>query len=167
MTRKKVAEKVLAKKRGEVKKGKTPSKHHSKASPRVVETRAKRLEALELRKRGMTYRQIATQMGCHVGTAHQWVGMAFDELITAVNETAETVRQMELDRLDTMQEAVWGDCLSGDKSAITTMLRVMERRSKLLGLDTPQEVDQTVRILMDNIDKGLAGDDITNLPQDG
>jgi len=166
MTRKKVAEKVLAKKRGEVVKGKTTSKHHSKTSPRVVETRAKRLEALELRKRGMTYRQIADTMGCHVGTAHQWVSMAFDELVVQVNETAETVRQMELDRLDTLQEAVWTECLIGDKAAITTMLRVMERRSKLLGLDTPQQVDQTVRILMDSIDTGLAGDDITNLPQD-
>jgi predicted NACHT family NTPase len=91
-----------------------PSSHNSGTAPRLIVTRQKRLEALELRKSGMTYRQIGKVMKCSAPTAHQWVGQAFAELITSVQDAAEDVRRMELDRLDTMQRALWPECEAGD-----------------------------------------------------
>lgn len=135
----------------------SPSTHNSKSAPRLIETRENRLRALELRKQGLPYRKIGEVMGCRAGTAHQWVMWAFRELIESVNEAAEDVRKMELDRLDSMQAALWNDCEAGDKPAIAATLRIMERRSKLLGLDSPQQVDQRVTIQVDRIDEGLSG----------
>lgn len=42
---------------------------------------------------------------------------------------------LEADRLDRLQVAHWGNAIRGDAQATTTILKVMERRSKLLGLD--------------------------------
>lgn len=142
-----------------IKKKTSPSPHHSGTAARVIETRENRLRALELRKQGLPYRRIGEIMGCSAGTAHQWVTFAFRELIESVNEAAEDVRKMELDRLDNMQAALWNDCEAGDRPAIAATLRIMERRAKLLGLDSPQHVDQRVTIQVDRIDEGLSGND--------
>jgi len=54
-----------------------------------------------------------------------------------LSEPAEAVRDLELQRLDHLQEAAWSKATDGDLRAIDTCLRVMERRSRMLGLDSP------------------------------
>jgi hypothetical protein len=50
-------------------------------------------------------------------------------------------RNIELQRLQDMHKALWFDALSGDREAVVTVLRLMERRAKLLGLDSAAKVD--------------------------
>jgi len=45
------------------------------------------------------------------------------------------VLQLELERLDAMQAAIWDDAMNGHLGAIDRVLKIMERRAKLLGLD--------------------------------
>jgi hypothetical protein len=53
-------------------------------------------------------------------------------------ETVEQLRQLERDRLDTMLDAIWPRVRAGELRVIDRALRIMERRSKLEGLDGPE-----------------------------
>lgn len=56
----------------------------------------------------------------------------------AMNEAAEDRRSeivgLELDRLDALQNAVWGVALTGDIKAIEASLKIMAHRARLLQL---------------------------------
>ena len=93
------------------------------------------LRALELRKEGMGYREIAAKVG-YAGPAG-----AFQAVETALRETlrepADAVRQLEAERLDAMTAILWPLAAKGNLAAVDRLLRVMERRARLLGLDRP------------------------------
>jgi hypothetical protein len=48
--------------------------------------------------------------------------------------------RQELDRLDAMLRACWSKAIGGDMKAVDRVLKISERRSKLLGLDAPERV---------------------------
>lgn len=126
-----------------------------KRSPKQVANDAKsaerRARALDLKKAGLTYRQIASQ-GREKGWAPKAYGEAqayrdvkreLDHLAEECHEAAEQVRQLELTRLDRLQVALEGRIRDGDPQAINTAIRLSESRRRLLGLDAPdkQEVE--------------------------
>lgn len=104
-----------------------------------------RLEALALRRRGRSYRKIADELGVSLTTAHRYVTTELERLAKECGEEAAIVRQMELDRLDVALDALADRIEQGDDRAVATMLRIQERRAKLLGLDSPdrQQVEVT------------------------
>lgn len=55
-------------------------------------------------------------------------------------------RKIEQDRLDILQAAYWNDALSGDVKAGQMIVRIMDRRAKLLGLDMPIKVQQEITV---------------------
>ena len=130
-------------------------------------------EACRLRRDGCTYDHIARELGyADRGEAHKAVQRA---LVAIVQEAAEEVRAVELDRLDMLWRAglkvlrakhvtvqngkvvmLDGEPLSDDApvlNAIDRLLRIMERRAKLLGLDAPKRVEV---LTMDIIDAEIA-----------
>lgn len=112
------------------------------ASPRRIEAAERRAQALELRKAGATYEQIAQRLGyADRANAYRAVHTALKE-ITA--EPAKEVIKLELERLDAMLLGLWPDARKGKPEAVDRVLRVMERRSKLLGLDSPVRADVSV-----------------------
>jgi hypothetical protein len=66
-------------------------------------------------------------------------------LSRVVREDVDAIRQVETERLDLAQSAIWGKVLQGDNPSIQNLLRIMERRAKLLGLDMP--VRQQVEVI--------------------
>ena len=62
------------------------------------------------------------------------------------SEGTEAVRQLEIQRLDQMLFPIWQQVISGDVQAITTALRIQERRANLLGLDAPKQIEARVRV---------------------
>jgi hypothetical protein len=64
----------------------------------------------------------------------------------ALQEPADELREMEATRLDALQQAYWRPALDGDVKAATILLKLMERRSKLLGLDQPIKVESNVTV---------------------
>ena len=106
---------------------------------------ARRLEALRLRQRGRSYPRIAEELGVSLTTAHRYVTTELERLAKECGEEAAIVRQMELDRLDVALDALADRIEQGDDRAVATMLRIQERRAKLLGLDSPdrQQVEVT------------------------
>jgi hypothetical protein len=131
---------------------------------RSVQQREKDNRALDLRRRGFRYDQIASQMGFRSkASAHQAVQRALAE---NAQEASAEVRQMELDRLDDLARPLHvvlarphyaftqsgklitrTDPATGVESpvlddnpviaAVGQLLRISESRRRLLGLDAP------------------------------
>jgi len=98
-------------------------------------------EALRLRSRGMTYREIGEALGVDHSTAYRRAQRA---LTSVVVEAVEEHRTIELLRLDALQSSLWPKALEGNLQAVKAILSIMERRSKLLGLDAPQRTHTTL-----------------------
>lgn len=94
-------------------------------------------ECLSLRKAGATYDQIAERVGITREGARGAVARALAALSEICTEEAKEVRQLELDRLDAMLLGLWQRASKGEVAAIDRVLRIQERRSRLLGLDAP------------------------------
>jgi hypothetical protein len=127
--------------------------------------------ALDLRRAGLSYRQIAAQMDVSVGAAYKYVTRGLDR---TRREPADALRDLEVERLDQLQlEALrvlrrrhflvqGGEVVTRTNpatgaveellddgpslAAIRTLLAVQERRAKLLGLDAPARVDANVTL---------------------
>jgi hypothetical protein len=69
------------------------------------------------------------------------------------------LREQELDRLDRLQRNVWAQALNGDLQAVQVALRIIDRRAKLLGLDTPVRQE----ILIEQIDNSTVDREIQRL----
>lgn len=106
--------------------------------PEAVDRRHRQAQALALRQSGASYRAIAKELGVDASTAYRDVDAALKEV---TQEPAQTVLAMELARLDDMQLALRSKALKGDDKAITTSIRLMDRRAKYLGLDNAAAPD--------------------------
>ncbi len=126
---------------------------------RDPETAVRDAEACRLRARGLSYEQIAEQLGVSRSNAYLAVQRAIADI---VREPAEEVRQLELVRLDEMHRAalgvleathyvvdkgkvvMWdGQPLIDDGpvlAAVDRMLKIQARRAALLGLDAEKKV---------------------------
>jgi len=110
----------------------------------------RKLKALELRKAGFTYQAIADMVGYKTaGGAHRAVLTALKKTL---QEPSDEVRKIELERLDELLKALWDK--RHNPAYADRVLRIMERRSKLLGLDAPTKTDVTsagekIRIFID------------------
>lgn len=91
-------------------------------------------EALELRLRGLTLREIAKQMRISVSTAHSYVEDALAE-IPRVN--AEAVLTQQLERYEMMAAANRAKAANGDRDAGNLWLTSMARIDKLNGVESP------------------------------
>lgn len=87
--------------------------------------------------------QIADELGVSPQRAHIIVSDALEKIRTETAEEAEALRTLELERLDRLWLQCYQSAQQGDLPAVDRCLRIMERRSKLLGLDAPTKVSQT------------------------
>lgn len=97
----------------------------------------RRIQALELRKRGLGFREIARQLGVSLGQAHGDVQKAMSALADMELKCAEDAHRLDLERIDGLIEGHYQQAVSGDHRSAAIILRVLERRAKLLGLDAP------------------------------
>lgn len=101
--------------------------------PRTIANREKALQALELRKAGVGYDAIAAKLG-YAGRSGAYKAVA--KLLTSVEREAATeLLEIELQRLDDMLRAVWGNARAGRVAHVDRVLKIIERRAKLLGMD--------------------------------
>ena len=113
----------------------------SKTSIRRLQAVERSKQALELRKGGASFPEIARALGYAAPAgAYQAVMSALRKVL---KEPAEEVRTLEVARLDAMLLALWAQVKQGNQGAIDKALKVEERRAKLLGLDAPNKVAPT------------------------
>lgn len=123
-------------------KGRKKRHPESRTSPRRIESHQKAVKAVELRKAGMTYVQIAQAVGYgSPEAACKAVSRALEESIV---EPTQGLIQLETERLDRLMLALWKDATNGNQGAVDRVLKIMERRAKLLGLDRPTKFEGDV-----------------------
>lgn len=111
----------------------------------VIRAREQAAKALELRKRGLTFLDIAEELGYKSPqAAHDAVKRALDRL---TSEPAEQVRALEAARLDDMFRIQYAKILEGDTTAIPPALKIMERRAKMMGIDIEQMNEKTITVI--------------------
>lgn len=113
----------------------------SKTDQSAVAAVEKQRQALELRKAGVGFGDIAERLGyADASGAYRAVKTALKKTL---QEPADEVRRIELERLDRMLLGLWPKATKGDTWAVDRVLRIMERRAGLLGLDAPKRVENT------------------------
>lgn len=103
----------------------------------------RRLRALDMRMAGATERQIASQLGVSHVQIHRDLVAALEKLGKQEALVADHLRALELERLDRMQLPMYSQAQQGNQGAVDRVLRIMERRAKLLGLDAPVKQEIT------------------------
>ncbi|MCA9241981.1 MAG: hypothetical protein KDA37_17340 [Planctomycetales bacterium] len=95
----------------------------------------KRTKVVEAVAAGATYDEAAEQAGyASRSGAYKALWRALgDRAAEAVDEH----RAIELARLDALQAALWERAMTGDVKAAGMVLRIIEQRTRLLGLDKP------------------------------
>lgn len=109
----------------------------SRTSPVNIVAKDRQRTALELRTAGWNFRRIAAELGVSVGAAHKAVDTAFQQLRQDAKESTETLVAVETERLDTALAAIWPQVEAGDLPAIDRLVKLADRRARLLGLDAP------------------------------
>lgn len=109
-----------------------------RTTPKRIEKDERQAAAMNLRKCGVPYDRIAAELGyASASGAYEAVKAG---LMKTLREPADELRQLELDRLDAMLEAISENVMAGDLDSIAAALRISERRARLLGLDRPAPV---------------------------
>jgi transposase len=111
---------------------------HAKGCWRETEIQARRAEVGRLRRLGHSYRDIAITLNTSMTTVFkdvkamnaQWREQA------AIDTDAE--RQLDLERIDAMILGLQGKAERGDEWKVDRVVRLLERRAALLGLDAPR-----------------------------
>ncbi len=99
----------------------------------------KQMQALKLRRAGLGYDEIAKLVGYK--SASGAFGAVRSALRKTLQEPADDLRKMELERLDVAMQAIFPMVTKGNLLAIDRYLKISERRSKLLGLDLPTQLE--------------------------
>jgi predicted transcriptional regulator len=156
---------------------KPPSKQRhynrsAKSEQEHLERLERQQEALRLRLLGLTYRQIASELGITSGTVSRYLQDAREQLVKEmIIPCGKEVLAMELAKLDMAEREVWRTMkkyhvaytnsgkivIDTDEkgkpykiedwnavmSAVGRLLSILDRRSKYLGLDQPTKIEQS------------------------
>lgn len=103
----------------------------------------RRTEALALRMAGLSFEAIGERLGIGMSGARDLVNRTLER---AENRLVEQERDLENQRLDRAQAAIWSKVLDGDLKAVDSFLKLSARRAKMNGLDAPIKVDLSVSV---------------------
>lgn len=137
----------------------------STATPAKLSAAERKAQAVNLRKKGLSYRRIADQLGCSKSIIAKDIKRELQDLREQTRSDVEELRQLELERLDAFQLFVSNALSNGDVlPAIDRGLKISERRAKLLGLDAPiqiqvqQQVESAIDELLDDLERNISPD---------
>ena len=94
--------------------------------------------AMPMRIAGASYEMIGQKLGFSRQYAHKLISGHLQQLAAENRDSFTELQELELGRLDRLLLGVWNAAISGDPQSIDRTLKIMERRSKLLGLDAPE-----------------------------
>lgn len=109
-----------------------------------AKTARRRAQAIELKIAGLTYQQIAEQLG-YSGrdSACRDVTRAYELAVIERNHNADILLEEQLTILNRMRRAVWPAAIQGDTRAVEIVLKIVDRTTKL------QRLDPTVHVTLE------------------
>lgn len=133
------------------------ARNQNKDNQLAIDATERQRRALELRKAGYGFQIIADQLGYKDPSgAYRAIRAALKKTL---QEPADEVRRIELERLDKMLAGLWPQAIKGHTFSVDRVLAIMDRRAKLLGLDAPLKIDIEQRIRQDAESMGLDPDE--------
>lgn len=144
------------------------TRSHGRSAPvpaskkQQLATAKRRAQAVELRLAGLTFQQIADQLG-YSGrdSARIDIDRAYEAMVIERNHNLDVLKEEQLAILARMRRAVWPAAIQGDTKAVDIVLKIVDRTSKLLGLDpslhvslemhTVDALDRQIRELTEQI----------------
>jgi uncharacterized protein YerC len=111
----------------------------SKVSARRLQALQRQLQALELRRQGRRYDEIAEALGVSLSSAWRLVHRAYQRSLKHADGEAEMQRHLDLQRLDAALAAIWPAVKAGKLDAVDRLVSILSRRARLLGLDRTEE----------------------------
>ena len=100
---------------------------------------------------GAQYADIGVSMGISRQAAWMLVKKSLEATRKETGESADLLRELELQRLDKLYLAMNKQAEQGNQGAVDRCIRIMERRARLVGLDAPvkQDVSGNVSVEVD------------------
>lgn len=142
-----------------------------------TKTAERRSKAVQMRIAGADWESIATTVGyASRGAACTDVTRALEAATAEMTRDVDTLRTLELSRLDKLQASFWVQALRGDTDAARTVLGIIDRRCKLLGLNAPERHEvitlsameaEIMRLERDLAADAPAGETLLELPAGG
>jgi hypothetical protein len=120
--------------------------------------------AIELRKVGNTFQEIADELGYASASGAQ--NAVLSALRKTLQEPTDELRKLECERLDVMLKSIWPFVLRGSPRHVEMAIKIMDRRASYMGLDAPKQVEDnrtvTIAIMAEQIasETGLNKDEI-------
>ena len=106
---------------------------------KAIERKKRNKKIFDLRLAGASEAAIADVVGISSVQVHRILHQYVDMLNKELCVDAAKVKRMELERLDAMMLALWSN--KNDPRAGDTLLRIMERRARYLGIDMPVKTE--------------------------
>lgn len=120
----------------------------------------RRYAAMKLRQQGFDFYQVAEEMkvrfpelqgtdgspGYDALAAWNDVNQMLANFREELRESAPDVVMLESQRLDEMTRSLWPKVVAGRERAIELVLKIQERRAKMLGIDSATQVDWKIEI---------------------
>lgn len=92
-------------------------------------------QVIALRREGLTFDQIAQRVGY---ADKQGAYAAYTRAVNRITaEDVHAIRMVEAERLDIATQSIWQNVLAGEIPAVNALLKIMDRRAKMFGLDMP------------------------------
>ena len=106
---------------------------------RKIEAHHRQSQALQLRLQGLEYAEIAERLG-YADKASAYVAIR-DLIARHSYEGVDEMRTVEGMKLNKLEAKLWDLVDAGDLAAIDRLIKVMQRRANLYGLDLAGRVD--------------------------
>lgn len=110
-------------------------------SAQKIEIAERRALALELRRQKKTFIEIGELLGVHPSSARRIVWEAISNLGENAQENAAKMRDQEVADLGVLEETLMERAAEGNMDAMDRVLKIKERRAKLMGLDAPAKTE--------------------------
>ena len=131
-----------------------------------IDAAKRRITVMDLRLQGRSFRQIAEMLDAPMSTVYRDYKVTMQEYASQANESASEVRALECQRLDELQNEMWAQLAEArsekvddsgesvprsaqDQNAslgtVNAIVRIMERRAKLAGIDAPTKTTIDIR----------------------
>lgn len=115
----------------------------SKFAPSTLNAAERRARVMQLREEGLTIRAIAEKEGVSQRRIRQLLEEGTTRLLDRHDQLARDLLERSLSHLDDLLEAVWDDAMEGDVRSVAQALAIIDRRTRLLGLDAPSRQEAT------------------------
>jgi hypothetical protein len=109
--------------------------------------RQREVATIDLRARGWAFSAIGEHLGITREAARRAYHRGLARLIEDNRETIEQQRAIVLRQLAALLDGVWDAATGGDLQAVDRALRILERRSRLLGLDEQPEPEARALVI--------------------